>query len=138
MDSFKLQIITPQKKYSEMDVNVLSLSTHFGQISIYAHHIDFIANVEISPMMIKIGEHVFHFAVSSGVLNVIQKTNTVQLIVRSIEAYDAIDLQRAIAEKIEAEKLLINAKTVREYNDAEIKLKRALNRIKVKNGEKNW
>ena len=138
MDSFKLQIITPQKKYGEMDVDVLSVNTHYGQISIYAHHKDYIANVEISPMKIKIGNHTFHYALSGGVLNVIQKTNTVQLIVRSIEAYDQIDLQRAIAEKAEAEKLLLSAKSVREYNDAEIKLKRALNRLRVKNGQHNY
>lgn len=73
-----------------------------------------------------------HFAVSGGVLYCLCKENKVQLIVNAIESYDEIDIQRAIAEKVAAEKLLINAKSVKEYNQAEIALKRAINRINVK------
>jgi F-type H+-transporting ATPase subunit epsilon len=134
MDSYILQIITPQKKYAEMPVQSIALNTHFGQISIYAHHEDMIANIEISPLVIRTASGVLeHFAVGGGVLNVIQDKNIVQLLLTSVESYDEIDVQRAIESKLEAEKLLVNAKSVQEYNAAEIELKKALNRLSVKN-----
>ena len=132
MSTFKLQIITPQKKYAERMIESLSLNTFYGQITVLAHHSDLIANVEISPVIIRKDGHVSHFACGGGVLNVDQKNNFVQLIVNSIESFDEIDLKRAIEEKNKAEKLLINSKSVKEYNEAEISLKKAINRINVK------
>lgn len=133
METFQLEIVTPLRKYASRRVQSFSVETHFGQISVYAHHEDMIANVEISPLVIVDDKgQVNHYAVSGGVCYCLCKENKVQLIVNAIESYDEIDLQRAIAEKVEAEKLLINAKTVKEYNQAEIALKRAINRISVK------
>ncbi|HIU70034.1 MAG TPA: F0F1 ATP synthase subunit epsilon [Candidatus Enterosoma merdigallinarum] len=132
METFQLEIITPLRKYASLQVESLSVDTHFGQISVYAHHGDMIANVEISPLVMHYNGSIRHFAVSGGVLYCLCKENKVQLIVNAIESYDEIDIQRAIAEKVAAEKLLINAKSVKEYNQAEIALKRAINRINVK------
>ena len=133
METFQLEIVTPLRKYASRQVESISVDTHFGQISIYAHHQDMIANVEISPLVMHYdGGKVAHFAVSGGVLYCLCKENKAQLIVNAIESYDEIDLQRAIAEKVEAEKLLINAKSIKDYNQAEIILKRAINRINVK------
>lgn len=131
-DTFQLEIITPLRKYASRQVESISVDTHFGQISIYAHHEDMIANVEISPLVMRTDGKVYQFAVSGGVLYCQCKENKVQLIVNAIESYDEIDLQRAIAEKVAAEKLLVEAKSVKEYNQAEIALKRAVNRINVK------
>ncbi len=132
MNTFQLEIITPLRKYASRQVESISVDTHFGQISIYAHHEDMIANVEISPLVMHADGNIYHFAVSGGVLYCLCKENKVQLIVNAIESYDEIDLQRAIAEKVAAEKLLIEAKSIKEYNQAEIALKRAVNRINVK------
>lgn len=133
METFQLEIITPLRKYASRKVQSFSVTTHFGQISVYAHHQDMIANVEIAPLVIQDEKgNINHYAVSGGVCYCLCKENKVQLIVNAIESYDEIDLQRAIAEKVAAEKLLINAKSIKEYNQAEIILKRAINRITVK------
>jgi ATP synthase F1 epsilon subunit len=137
MDAFQLVIITPYRQYADMQVEVLTLNTHWGQISLYAHHEDMIANVEICPAAIKAGGHVNHFAVGGGVLSVDNKSNKVTLIVSSIESIEEIDLERAVAQKVAAEKMLGQAKSVQEYNAAEQEIKKALNRIFVKNEQED-
>jgi F0F1-type ATP synthase epsilon subunit len=59
------------------------------------------------------------------------------LILNSIESLDEIDLQRAIASKVAAEKLLGEVKTPREAIEMERQIKRAINRINIKNNYKN-
>ncbi len=137
MNTFQLEIITPLKKYASFNAEFLTLNTHYGEITIYAHHQDMIANVEISPLILKRDNKISHFALSGGVLYCNNRENKVQLIVNAIESYDEIDIKKALEKKIEAEKLLINAKSIKEYNEAEIKLKKAINRISVKEKYQN-
>ncbi|MFA6624353.1 MAG: ATP synthase delta/epsilon chain alpha-helix domain-containing protein [Bacilli bacterium] len=137
MQSFKLEVITPEKVYADTMVECLTLNVHWGQISIYAHHSDMIANVEICGAIAKANGHINHYALGGGALNIINKDNKVQLILSSIESYDEIDLPRALKAKAKNEEIMVNAKSISEYNEAETAVKKAIVRITVKSGPAN-
>ncbi|MFA6861864.1 MAG: F0F1 ATP synthase subunit epsilon [Bacilli bacterium] len=137
MDTFKLNIITPDKQYAQKEAESLTLTTQEGEMTLLAHHIDIIANIEICPLIIKNNGHIQHFATGGGALNFAHHDNIATLLLTSVESFDEIDLQRAIASKVQAEKLMGEAKTTRDYNHAEIMLKRAINRINIKNNKKD-
>lgn len=140
MDTFKLRIVTPAKAPLELQAQVVTLNCVLaGQLSLYAHHMDLIADVDITPLEIQYNGHVSYYALGGGVLSIDQKTNTISLICNSIEAYDEIDLTRAQESKVRAEKLLglKEEKTPREALELERQLKRAINRIKVKTEYRN-
>jgi|LAHS01.1.fsa_nt_gb F-type H+-transporting ATPase subunit epsilon len=138
MDTFHLRIVTPTRAYIEKDVEVLTTTaSSMGELSLYAHHADLIAALDICPLILKANGHIDYYAISGGVLTVTQATNTAVLILNSIESLDEIDLQRAVASKVAAEKLLGEVKTPREAIEMERQIKRAINRINIKNNYKN-
>ena len=129
---FQLTIIVPEKVYLDKSVDSLSVVTSQGALTILAHHVDFIANIEISMLTIRDQGKVINYAVSGGIMNIFQKENKVLLLVNAIESTAEIDEARAkAAEKRAEERLAEEGLTLREQQKAEIKLKRALNRLKV-------
>lgn len=129
---FQLTIIVPEKVYLDKSVDSLSVVTSQGALTILAHHVDFIANIEISMLTIRDQGKVINYAVSGGIINIFQKENKVLLLVNAIESTSEIDEARAkAAQKRAEERLAEEGLTLREQQKAEIKLKRALNRLKV-------
>ncbi len=129
---FQLTIIVPEKVYLDKSVDSLSVVTSQGALTILAHHVDFIANIEISMLTIRDQGKVINYAVSGGIMNIFQKENRVLLLVNAIESTAEIDEARAkAAQKRAEERLAEEGLTLREQQKAEIKLKRALNRLKV-------
>lgn len=138
MNKFKLRIVTPDKNYFDQEVEGITLNTsEGGETTIYAHHADFIANIDISPLSIRNNGHKNHYAIGGGVIQIRSQENLVVLIVNSIESIDEIDLERAKESKIQAEKMIGEVKTPRESIELERQIKRALNRIKIKNEYKD-
>ncbi len=129
---FKLEIIVPEKVYFSKEVDSLSVTTTNGVITILAHHTDLIGNLVISHMTIKENGHINEYAIGGGAINIISKENKVVLILNSIESKEEIDIERARLAKENAERKLSDASlSNREQLKAEIKLKRALNRINL-------
>jgi F-type H+-transporting ATPase subunit epsilon len=126
---FHLLILTPTRRYFDGNIDLLTVSTALGELTILANHQDMIANIEISKLVIRSRGNSQLFAVGGGVITV--SKNIVKLLVNSIEAHDEIDIKRAIADKKEAERLKEVATSERQYREAEIKLKKALNRISI-------
>lgn len=138
MDTFQLRIVTPNRDYMTKDVQSITVtSTNAGQMTLYAHHADLIANLDISPLEIHFNGHKYFYALSGGVLHVRNRQNTITLIVNAIESIDEIDLERAKESKIRAEKILTENKSPKEAIELERQIKRAINRIKVKTDYKN-
>lgn len=138
MDTFRLRIVTPDKDYMNDNVQGVTLSTsNGGKMTIYAHHADLIANIDISPLEITNNGHRTYYAVGGGALHIRNRENLVTLIVNSIESIDEIDLARAKESKVRAEKIIGEAKTPREALELERQIKRAINRIKVKTDFRN-
>ncbi len=134
---FRLKIFTPYTNYYDSMIQSMSLKTPNGRIGIYSNHENMISNVEISNLKIIENGVKKNFAISDGVLEFKHKENEAILILSSIESVEEIDIERAIKAKQNAEKLILSAKTVKELSNAEVKLKKALNRISVKGGNSN-
>ncbi len=133
MDTFTLRIVTPTKDYLTKDVQSITVNaTETGQMTLYAHHADLIANLDISPLEIHFNGHRSFYAISGGVLQSRNKENTITLIVYAIESIDEIDVARAKESKIRAEKILAGSRSPKEAIEMERQIKRALNRLKVK------
>ena len=135
-----LSIIVPDREYFHGLVDSFTVVTSAGEITVLPSHADYVSNVEISALTLRYNGHVKYFAIGGGAINIDQKKNEVDLCVNSIESVEEIDLARAERSKKLAEERLLNAskivnpeESLREQQKAEIRLKRALNRISVKN-----
>lgn len=131
MKTFKLKIVTPRGVYKETEVEMLNLCTTAGQIGILAHHIPLASGIEISQMDYIQDGHKYYFAIAGGFVYV-NEDETI-IIANAIESPEEIDLERAEKSKQRAEQR-ISTQTDTDIIRAEIALRRALNRIHVKNG----
>ena len=130
MKPFKLKIVTPRGIYKETEVEMLNLRTTSGQIGILANHLPLASAIDISEMnYIKDGQR-YKFA--GGFVYVNDDETTI--IANAIESPEEIDLRRAQEAKARAEERLHN-----QSNDdmdilrAEVALRKAITRIRVKN-----
>ncbi len=128
MESSKisLKIVTPEKIYGIFDVDSILIQTDQGQVNILPYFANYIANVEISEMVLYIDGKKNCYAVGGGALSVIN--HKAKLMVNTIEGIDEIDASRIIEEKKIAEQRVKDAQSSDELKRAELKLKRALNR----------
>lgn len=132
MKPFKLKIVTPRGIYRETEVEMLNLRTTSGQIGILANHLPLASAIDISEMnYIKDGQR-YKFALAGGFVYVNDDETTI--IANAIESPEEIDLRRAQEAKARAEERLHN-----QSNDdmdilrAEVALRKAITRIRVKN-----
>ncbi len=134
MDStFTLEIITPEHLYLTQQADEIALMSSSGQLAVQAHHLDLIADIVICPLIITVHSHRYRYAISGGTLQFLHNENKARLFVYAIESVDDIDIDRAMKAKTNAEELLSTAQSRVDTARAEVKLKRALNRINVKN-----
>lgn len=130
--SFSLKIITPDKVFFDGETTQVIVRTTEGDIGILAHHISLVASLPSGPVRIMKSDGSWQTAaVSNGLIKV--GGNKVNIFVDAIEWADDIDVARAKhAEEIAKERMRQN-RSRREMDLAELKLKRALNRISVHN-----
>lgn len=129
MSTFPLKIVTPKGVYAQFDVDILNIRTTNGQIGILAHHLPLASAIEISEMNFVMNNHRTYYAIGGGFVYVGSDETTI--IANSIESQEEIDLNRANAAKIRAEERLLNKDG--DIIRAEIALRKAMNRINVKN-----
>ena len=129
MTPFKLQIITPDGViFDGMTDNVI-VRTTVGDKGILAHHEPYVAAITISKFKVRIDGEFRYGAISSGVIKV-GKEKTV-ILAQSCEWADEIDVEWAKRSEEDALERIKAKKSSQDYNMAELKLKRALNRISV-------
>ena len=138
MEQFNLDIIIPTRKYLSMKADTLIVNTADGERSFYAYMYDLICPLEISPLTIKYNGHIANFAIGGGTLEINHKTNTITLLLNTIESLKEIDVFKAKQVIEEAEKLKLEAKTKRDIIEAERRILRSLNRLSVKNNYKDY
>ena len=132
MKLFKLRIVTPRGIYKETEVEMLNLRTTSGQIGILANHLPLVSAIDISEMNYIKDGHRYKFALAGGFVYVNDDETTI--IANAIESPEEIDLRRAQEAKARAEERLHN-----KSNDdmdilrAEVALRKAITRIRVKN-----
>lgn len=127
---FQLQVITPDRKFYQGEVQMVELTTTEGQIGVYARHIPLTAVV--APGMLKIHENdgVKQAALMSGFLQIMP--DQVTIMAEVVEWPEEIDENRAKEAKARAERRLQSHDAELDTARAELALKRALVRLEAR------
>lgn len=128
---YSLKVITPEKTFFDGETSQITARTPEGDIGILANHASLVADLPAGPLRIKIDEtNTFRTAaISGGILKV--GGNKAIILTNAVEWADEIDIERAKKAIEAAKQAMRGQKSRREFDLAEMKLKRALNRISV-------
>jgi len=128
-DLFKLQIITPERKFYEGEASMVELTTTEGEIGVYRGHIPMTAIV--APGVLKIHEAggIKEAALISGFLEILPEK--IVIMAEVAEWPEEIDLNRAEEAKVRAERRLKEQSGEIDIVRAETALKKALVRISL-------
>lgn len=131
MTTFKLRIVTPEKIFFEDDVLQLISRTAEGNIGVMAGHVPYAANIVPSTLKIKEanGKDFRIAAVADGFIKV--SSDETIVVTSAVEWAEDIDVVRAQHAKESAERKIKENISKKEFERAEQKLKRALNRLTV-------
>ncbi len=129
MSTFHLKIVTPDRLVFDGEVEQVTARTTTGDVGILAGHERYVAALSIGRLAVRQEGKVRFAAVGNGFLKV-NKTETT-ILALSCEWADEIDMERAKRAKERAEAKLQNMQSQHDLDLAEIKLKKALNRIRV-------
>lgn len=130
MDTLKLNIITPDREIFNGDVSELTTENEIGRLEILPNHVPMVTALipTVTSFTTPEGEKRKLFT-STGVLRI--NNNELKVLAENAEWPEEIDLKRAEEAKIKAEELLKEKEKV-DYKRAELKLKRAVARIKAR------
>lgn len=133
MSTFHLKISTPDGLQFDGEVERLRVRMIDGDVSLLAHHIDYVSAVGMGEAALLLADGSFRRAACiGGMLSMIK--NEASLIATTFEWAENIDLERAERAKAAAEARIAAAKDdKKELMLAQAKLQRALIRIGVKN-----
>ncbi len=131
MKKFTLRIVTPKGIYRNLEVEMINIRTTSGQMGILANHIPLATGIEISEMNYIADGQRTHFAIAGGFVYVNDTETTI--IANGIESQEEIDLNRATEAKQRASQRLTQHGEEVDLQRTEIALKKAINRIDVKN-----
>ena len=132
---FRLTVMTPEKTFFDGETTQVIVRTTEGDIGILANHTTLVASLPSGPMRIMLDNGWRAAAVSAGLIKV--GGNEVHIFADAVEWADEIDVEWAKRSEENAKQRLSSKKSDRDFELAELKLKRALNRLSVYNSFKN-
>lgn len=136
MNKFKLQVLAADKPFYEGECYSLILPTTNGEYGILANHCNMLGAIIPGVLRVNLdGTKTEIASVSSGVFKI--ENNNVLLLVDSIERPEEIDINRAKRDAEDAREALLHKMSRQEYYSTQIKLARAINRLKVKSNITN-
>ncbi len=121
-DHFKLQVITPDRKFYQGDVQMVELTTTEGQIGVYARHIPLTAVVAPGILTIHEDGEKKTAALMSGFVQIMPEEVTIMAEV--VEWPDEIDENRAKEAKTRAERRIQSHDAEMDVARAELALKK--------------
>lgn len=127
MTPFKLKIITPEKTVFDGETEQIIVRTTVGDVGILNGHEPYCAALGIGQLRVMVDGQFRRAATSGGIIKVSKEYTTI--LVQTCEWSDEIDVDRANAAKLDAERRIKAATDDKQLLLAETKLKRALNRI---------
>ena len=131
MNTFHLEILAADRPFFEGECEALQVPISDGQYGILANHRNAIAAIVPGTLRMRPpGEEEQIAAVSQGLIKV--ESNTVLILVDTIERPEEIDANRARREAAEAQEAILQKKSIQSYHTAQARMARALNRLKVK------
>lgn len=124
---YKLVVVTPERKVFEGDVNSIVVRTIAGDIGVLKGHASYVVPIDTGVLKVVLENGAKFAAVSGGFLRVAKAQTTI--LTNTCEWAEEIDVDRAeIAQAKEQERIESNNGNI---DLAELKLKRAINRIDV-------
>lgn len=129
MSEYRLKIVTPDRLVFEGNAERMVARTVDGDVCILARHTDYIVPLAIGQIKVKYDGNFRTASCSGGTLMV--ANGEAMVIANTFEWSDEINLDRAEKAKEKAEQRIQNHRTDYEMRVAELKLKRALNRLKT-------
>ena len=113
----KLEIVTPEKKVAEVEVDSVTIPTASGEIAVMPHHAPLISAMKPGVLSYSTKGTSERFAVSGGFVEV--SSDKVAVLADSAERSDDIDISAARAAREAAEKN-ISAAGAQSAEDAEV------------------
>ncbi len=128
MKEFRLKIITPEKTFFDgMTAEIVARTTE-GDVGVLSGHSPYVANLVSGPLKIMLQNGEFRVAaVSEGAISV--SADETVILASAVEWADEIDVERAKRSEEDARRRLAEYSSQKEFDLAERKLKRALNRL---------
>lgn len=134
MSTLRLEIVTPERKVYEEDVNMVVVKGAAGELGILPNHIPLVTPLKIAPVKIKKDGAKDEFvAVHGGFMEV--RKDKVVILSEAAERGEDIDVLRAQRAKERAEKRLAEKSGEIDMLRAQLALQRALTRLTVAGGE---
>ncbi|HAM68871.1 MAG TPA: ATP synthase F1 subunit epsilon [Ruminococcus sp.] len=130
MSTFRLQIITPEKIFFEGEVQRVIVRTSEGDAGILAKHEKYVAALPSGPVKITMADGTERIAALSGGAVKVSPEQTAVL-ANAVEWAEDIDIDWAKRSEADALRRKENSQTQEEMKYAELKLQRALNRLRV-------
>ncbi|MBR3044858.1 MAG: ATP synthase F1 subunit epsilon [Oscillospiraceae bacterium] len=130
MSTFSLQIITPEKIFFEGEVQRVIVRTTEGDVGILAKHEKYVAALPSGPVKITMPDGTERLAALSGGAVKVSPAQTA-ILANAVEWAEDIDVDWAKRSEQDALRRKENSKDQTELQYAEMKLKRALNRLRV-------
>ena len=130
MNNFPLQIITPDKIFFDGSVQRLVVRTTEGDIGILAKHEKYVAALPSGPVRITLEDGSERVAALSGGALKVSLSHTA-ILANAVEWAEDIDVEWAKRSEEDARRRKEQSKAKQEQDLAELKLKRALNRLRV-------
>ena len=129
---FQLTVITPEKTFFDGETTQIIVRTTEGDIGILANHTSLVASLPSGPLKVMQANGEYRLAaVSAGLIKV--GGNKVHIFADAVEWADEIDIEWAKRSEENAKQRIAAKNSERDLDLAELKLKRALNRINVHN-----
>lgn len=129
---FQLTVITPEKTFFDGTTTQIIVRTTEGDIGILANHTSLVASLPAGPLKVMQDNGEYRLAaVSAGLIKV--GGNKVNIFADAVEWADEIDIEWAKRSEENAKQRIAAKNSERDLDLAELKLKRALNRINVHN-----
>jgi F-type H+-transporting ATPase subunit epsilon len=133
MSTLRLEIVTPERKVYEEDVNMVVVKGVAGELGILPNHIPLVTPLKIAPVKAKKDGKDEYIAVHGGFMEV--RKDKVVILAEAAELGKDIDLVRARQAKERAERRLADRSTELDHRRAEAALQRAMSRISAAGGE---
>lgn len=130
MENLHLKIVTPDRLFFDGDIDMLIARGLNGDFAILKNHVPLIASLDIRALKIKINGEFKYAAIAGGYLT--YKDNFITIMSDACEWTEEIDKNRALEAKERAERRIKDAKESADIDKAELSLKKALNRLNVK------
>lgn len=130
MSELKLKIVTPDKVFFDGEIEMLIARSLNGDFAILKNHIPLIAYLDVRSLRIKIDGSFKLAAVAGGYLTF--KDNQIVIMSDACEWSEDIDENRALVAKERAERRLKEAEDDKNLDIAELELKKAINRLNIK------